>query len=692
MPYYPALCDLYLLRFVDIVKHRKRLQFWDPDNAASELEKWKQTEQALTQLLLDFIVAVDMEDQGRRTVPVQIPTMTPVPSEREVVREVALTPPREPSPQLPAPAPAPPTPVHVAPVTPLPEVDEHRTLRVALLATAEKDATTDPNRPSIRQAITGPNSSAWLGLIKGEMQHLSAIHSWDLVDWASPAMAMVREKRQLLVPQFICKVSPGEAGILRQVHLSARQLAPNGQPAYMSLRTMLAVYAQRTSDLSLVQFDYINPFLHEGIEDDIYLAQPPGMAVHPLEMAEPVFKLQRALYGVEGSNPWSLKMQAALLSLGFQSIEGNEGMYLHTSLHVVMGVYVDELVCLGTAGEVHLVEDLLRDLLHVRNARPLRRLGSLEIHADDHQIRLNQEGEILRLLTRLGVEGAEVPSLPLPLTPVSSRETEDFFIAEPPLSLTKQQWYTYTYTKLKGLAHATRPDIAYTLLRLSPRVHPILGREDYAALWRLLFYIKRTAGASLTFGAYNHLDGLHHPPTTSTGTLVVHVAAAPAPVVPPEGGHHYVGGAVLYLGSAPVHWYWSFLKDDPVDSTEASYINAAQAVFMTTHLRHLLAALTPDVHHGPRLGGRMPQLYLSNPEGVAQLLSPEPRAGFSSDAKVGKCYRYVRSRIFPVSLDRFLDLNETSPNMPSLARGLVNRLEREEYLAWRHTVRVLTAE
>lgn len=830
LPYYPSLCETYLERFINTIKHRKRLEFWAPETAAHELSLWKGTEVALNALLRDFVTDVDRADylvgetHGRtpyslaqeRGTPTPTPPTPAVPQPPAVhtpsdaedlvslpdprpgssppTPHVDLTPPAATRSQ-PAPAPSPPLPPlpPFIPVTsddsapaPVPRpasppvlagVDEHRSLRVALLATAERDVSSDPARPSMRQAIGGPQSSAWLKLLKSEMHRMEENDTWELVDWAAPALAPVRETQSLLTPKFIFKSSPAVldgmesehdgtstgtgTGALRQVYLSVREHAPTGQPQLLSLRGMLAALSQkrtRGQECQLYQFDYINPWLLLPLESEepaVYVSQPHGFAVHPMGMREPVYKLRRTLYGLETklTVPWHQLAQRALEPLGLSPVEGNPGVYFHSGYGVMVGLYVDDLVCLGGASEIHSVVAILQDRLHVRNGRPLHRLGTLEVEHHLSTMHLSQKSEIQRLLTRLGIEGADPAGVTLPPTPVSSKDLgpippttsgletwfDNLHLSEshagvgslPPgsaaeseisLSQTKKHWYNYVYNTLKGFAHATRPDLAYALLRLSPRARATISKEDYAALWRLLFYLKRTARLSLIIGparADAYLSSshplsagsardsasspyylyagevqqkLHHAATTAHEHLTVHCSVGLTPLkgLPTTPAH--VGGATVYLGRSLVHWYFSFLKDDPANITEASYINAAQAVYQTTHLRNLLSLACPEVHHGPLLGGNMPQLYVSDARAVADLLDPTGRLYPSSkdvllhgrDVTIGRCYRFVRSKTFPISKDRFMDLNDVTAGSPSLARGLVEGgVKKEIFWGWR---------
>lgn len=416
------------------------------------------------------------------------------------------------------------------------------------------------------------------------------------------------------------------------------------------------------------------------------MQQPHGFAVYPKDMSEPVYKLHRGLWGLEPvQTSWSQLAREQLIKVGFQPVEGNEGTYYHVNHGVVLGLNVDEVVCTGRLSDIRLVESLLEPTLQLHNGRPLHRLNSLEIELKYDSVSISQAHDIKRLLTRLSIDGPDPVGTTLPVTPVSRTvvgSTIDAQGIKPSVSLTKRNWYTYTYNKLKNFARTTRPDLSYALLRLSPRAREAITTEDYAAMWRLLFYVKRTVNATLVLGS-DTPGSLTVPPTTHSGRLTIHASTAPTPVQVKD-TPNFIGGAAIYLGTSLVHWHSSFIKESPANLSEASMINAAQIVYQVSHVRHLLDALNIEVQH---VHDSLPQLYLSDPVAVAQLLEPHGKRD-PNDTPISRCYRYLRGQTFPISRDRFLELNDVTPNAPSLTQGLVKHLDRETFFHWRSHARV----
>lgn len=803
-PYYPQLCRAYLERFVDIVKHRRRIEQWDIEASAQEVMFWKETERALNDLLQDFITDLDDVDGDRverlrvvdpsaaaasasasirtPTIPASDKTreddleslpdprvrgvddsLPPPPVAKSMPASDALPPPLPPFDMM-SPPPAtmqtftgtaigvqhlPPESVK-SPVeairSPVSTVKapadmnhtdsrggghetskpssafmfsaERQQVRAALLKSADREPSTDPGRPTVYQALTGPHADVWLDLIEAEMARLGSLKSWEVVDWAAPGLEAVRERQSPLTGHFSLKISPDDSGVLRQVHLSVKEQSPSHQPTLMSLRTMLAAMCQRRyrgHECQLVQFDYVNPWLNQPVSEDevIYVLQPPGLAVHPHGMVEPVYKLRRALYAVDSvRDSWAHSARTCLEGAGLTTIEGSPGMFFHKQLAVGVAVYVDEIVCLGKSEDIEEVRELLHSVLCLRNPGPLQRIGTVEIRPKLWYVELSQAAEIQRLLFRLGVDGKGASHVTLPMTPVSNSKLaaqvmgsgtgngKGFGIGfdtggvgvseastEPYLSINKQQWYLYTYNKLKSFAHATRPDIAYALLRLSPRTRETIKSEDYAALWRLLFYLKRTLNSALAIGPGS---GMATPGAGGVGDvdqLRVHASVAPTPIVT-VGTPRYIGGGALMLGHSLVHWYWSFIKEDPADLHEATFINTAQSVYQASNLRQLLHVLCPDapraIHASATaaVAERAPHMVVSDSVAVEELLSQFERDTFSTDATIGRCYRYVRSRTHPRSLDHLFTLMPATLDEQSIARGLVTNLDRDLFLAW----------
>ena len=98
----------------------------------------------------------------------------------------------------------------------------------------------------------------------------------------------------------------------------------------------------------LRQVDVSNAFLHDFLDEDVYMQQPPGFedSRHP----QYVCKRQRALYGLKQSPyAWYVRLSDILHQLGFVSSKADTSLFIfsHQGITFYMLVYVDDIVIAG---------------------------------------------------------------------------------------------------------------------------------------------------------------------------------------------------------------------------------------------------------------------------------------------------------------------------------------------------------
>ncbi|HSP31011.1 MAG TPA: reverse transcriptase domain-containing protein, partial [Halomonas sp.] len=122
-------------------------------------------------------------------------------------------------------------------------------------------------------------------------------------------------------------------------------------------------------DLELHQLDVKTAFLNGVLEEDIYMAQPPGYEEGGPGM---VCHLKKALYGLkQAPRAWHTKLKAELELMGFQASETDPGMYIQQrkERNVYILVYVDDILII--AKDMELVKDIKKTLMTTFDARDL---------------------------------------------------------------------------------------------------------------------------------------------------------------------------------------------------------------------------------------------------------------------------------------------------------------------------------
>jgi hypothetical protein len=109
------------------------------------------------------------------------------------------------------------------------------------------------------------------------------------------------------------------------------------------VRAVIEVAASR--GWVLHQMDVKNAFLHNELQEEVYLDQPPGYE----DMSHPnyVCRLRKALYGLkQAPRAWHDKIAEYLVTIGFRMLDANHSFYVHKSDEgiVVITIYVDDLI------------------------------------------------------------------------------------------------------------------------------------------------------------------------------------------------------------------------------------------------------------------------------------------------------------------------------------------------------------
>jgi hypothetical protein len=115
-----------------------------------------------------------------------------------------------------------------------------------------------------------------------------------------------------------------------------------------AIRILLAFAA--SNGFKLYQIDVKSAFLNGGIQEEVYVRQPPGF--ESPKYSDRVYKLSKALYGLKQvSRAWYARLKTILLEHGF--ILGSVDKTIFTLNHVtnflLIQIYVDDIIFCGSS-------------------------------------------------------------------------------------------------------------------------------------------------------------------------------------------------------------------------------------------------------------------------------------------------------------------------------------------------------
>jgi hypothetical protein len=94
--------------------------------------------------------------------------------------------------------------------------------------------------------------------------------------------------------------------------------------------------------------DVKSAFLNEELNEEVYVAQPPGFVIKGQE--EKVYRLKKALYGQrQAARAWNTKLDSTLKQLDFIQSPLEHGLYARGigNDRLLVGVHVDDLIIMG---------------------------------------------------------------------------------------------------------------------------------------------------------------------------------------------------------------------------------------------------------------------------------------------------------------------------------------------------------
>ena len=261
-----------------------------------------------------------------------------------------------------------------------------------------------------------------------------------------------------------------------------------------TVRLVIALASMHQWDLS--QFDVKNAFLHGELEEEVYMAPPPGYQLH--ENSSYVCHLKKSLYGLKQSpRAWFEKFSSTLISAGYSQSEGDHTLFFkhgQDSKLAILIVYVDDIIVTGD--DVKEIGNLKR---HLTSNFDIKSLGQLtyflgiEVAYSRAGVVLSQHKYILDLLKDTGKLDCKPVSTPVDTNVKLQAKQSD---KDDPIN---KPSFQRLIGRLLYLNH-TRPDISFAVNSLSQYMSDPRQSHQTAAD-RILSYLKGTIGTGLLFHA-----------------------------------------------------------------------------------------------------------------------------------------------------------------------------------------------
>ncbi|GJT71912.1 retrovirus-related pol polyprotein from transposon TNT 1-94 [Tanacetum coccineum] len=319
-----------------------------------------------------------------------------------------------------------------------------------------------------------------------------------------------------------------------------------------SIRILLA-YACAL-DFRLFQMDVKSAFLNGFINEEVYVAQPPGF----IDFAKPnhVYRLKKALYGLkQAPKAWYDRLKAFLIKHDYTMGMVDNTLFTKKkdSNIIIVQIYVDDIIFGSTCQEM--CDDfakIMHDEFEMSMMGELNFFLGLQIKQLEDGIFFNQSKYIKEMLKKFGLEDSKPMKTPM------STETK----------LTKdEEGESVDNTKYRGMIGsllyltASRPDIMFSVC-LCARFQEDPKTSHLEAVKRIFRYVKGTTHLGLWYPKGSGIETIVYADSDHAGDYVDRKSTS---------------GICTFMGCCLTSWFSKKQTALAISTTEAEYVSAGKA-------------------------------------------------------------------------------------------------------------------
>ncbi|GKA53214.1 retrovirus-related pol polyprotein from transposon TNT 1-94 [Tanacetum coccineum] len=341
-----------------------------------------------------------------------------------------------------------------------------------------------------------------------------------------------------------------------------------------SIRILLA-YACAL-DFKLFQMDVKSAFLNGFINEEVYVAQPPGF----IDFAKPnhVYRLKKALYGLkQAPKAWYDRLKAFLIKHDYTM--GMVDNTLFTKKKdpnlIIVQIYVDDIIFGSTCQEM--CDDfakIMHDEFEMSMMGELNFFLGLQIKQLEDGIFFNQSKYIKEMLKKFGLEDSKPMKTPI------STETK----------LTKDvEGESVDNTKYRGMIGsllyltASRPDIMFSVC-LCARFQEDPKTSHLEAVKRIFRYVKGTIHLGLWYPKRSGIETIVYANSDHVGDYV---------------DRKNTSGICTFMGCCLTSWFSKKQTALAISTTEAKYVSARKACQQALWMKQALVDYDIRLHDIP---------------------------------------------------------------------------------------------
>ncbi|GKB18102.1 retrovirus-related pol polyprotein from transposon TNT 1-94 [Tanacetum coccineum] len=300
--------------------------------------------------------------------------------------------------------------------------------------------------------------------------------------------------------------------------------------------------------------DVKSSFLNGFINEEVYVAQPPGFLI--FENLNHVFKLKKALYGLkQAPKAWYDRLKAFLIDHKYtMGLVDNTLFTKKRYSHVIIvQIYVDDIIFGLTSQELcDNFSKIMHDEFEMSMMGELTFFLGLQIKQLEDGIFFNQSKYVKEMLKKFGLEDSKPIKTPMSSEIKLTRDEDG-----EPIDDTKYRGMIVSLLYLR----VSRPDIMFSVC-LCARFQEALKTFHFEAVKRIFRYIKGTS----------HLE-LWYPKVTGIETIVYIDFDHAGDYV----DHKSTSGIFTFMGCCLTSWFSKKQTALAISTTESKYVFARKA-------------------------------------------------------------------------------------------------------------------
>lgn len=319
-----------------------------------------------------------------------------------------------------------------------------------------------------------------------------------------------------------------------------------------SIRILLAYACAH--NFKLFQMDVKSAFLNGVINEEVYVAQPPGFI--DFEKPNYVYKLKKALYRLkQAPKAWYDRLKTFLVDHKYtMGLVDNTLFTKKKDSHIIIvQIYVDDIIFGSTCQELCVdFSKIMHDEFEMSMMGELNFFLGLQIKQLEDGIFFNQSKYIKDMLKKFGLEDSK------PIKTHMSTETK----------LTKdEESESVDSTKYRGMIGsllyltASRPDIMFSVC-LCARFQEDPKTTHLEAVKRIFRYIKGTTHLGLWYPKGTGIDTIVYADSDHAGDYVDRKSTS---------------GICTFVGHCLTSWFSKKQTALAISTTEAEYVSAGKA-------------------------------------------------------------------------------------------------------------------